>query len=198
MAILPEPDVRARVEALLEETHALRTGKFVLSSGKHSNRYCQCATLFERPAMGREVAARMADLLRARGVEADAVVAPALGGVLWGYELAAALERRSLFVERKDGVFEMRRGFALHPGERVLLAEDVITTGKSVEEVIPIVKAAGAEVVGFASIVDRSRGGFAPAGIPVYALVELAFDVWDPSESPFAADEVERPGSRGS
>lgn len=198
MAILPDSATSARVEALLEQTHALRTGKFVLSSGKHSNRYCQCATLFEQPSMGREVASCMAALLKAKGVRADTVLAPALGGVLWGYELAAAMNLRSLFVERKEGTFELRRGFALHPGERVVLAEDVITTGRSVEEVMPIVEAAGAEVVCFASIVDRSRGGFAPAGIPVYALVELAFEVWDPAESPFTPTEVERPGSRGS
>lgn len=198
MATLPDAAVCARVERMLEESEALRTGRFVLSSGKHSNRYCQCARLFERPALGREVASCMAALLREHDVKADVVVAPALGGVLWGYELAGAMQLRSVFVERKDGVFEMRRGFELQAGERVVLAEDVITTGKSVQEVVPLIEAAGAEVACYATIVDRSRGDFAPPGIPVYGLVELDFEVWDASESPFGAGDVERPGSRGS
>ncbi|MEQ8850618.1 MAG: orotate phosphoribosyltransferase [Phycisphaerales bacterium] len=196
MATLPSSDVQDRVEAFLIETEALRAGKFLLSSGKHSDRYCQCARLFEHPESGRRIAGWMADLMRAHdAADVHAVVAPALGGVLWGYDLAAALGVRSIFVERVNGAFALRRGFELRKGMRVAIAEDVVTTGGSVMEVIPVVESHGASVACVSTVVDRSRGSFKP-GVPAFSLVELEFEVWDPEESPFGPDEVERPGSR--
>jgi len=192
----------ARVLNLLTESGALRTGHFQLSSGLHSDRYCQCASLFEQPRMGEEVARLMAALLPAE-LAPDVVLAPALGGILWGYELARALGVRSIFAERPTGAvgeraaFALRRGFALHAGERVLLAEDVVTTGGSVGELAPLVRGAGAEIVGFAAIVDRSGGRFRPDR-PFFSLVELSFTTWEPDRCPLCArgEPVIKPGSR--
>lgn len=187
-----------QVEKLLEEAGALKTGHFVLSSGLHSERYCQCATLFEQPALAEKVAKLMADKLK--GLNIQTVLAPALGGVLWGYELARQLGARSLFAERKPGEnFQLRRGFSLSPGERVLMAEDVVTTGKSVMEVAPLVEQANAEIVGFASIADRSKGQFSP-GAPYHYLAQLNFEVFQPEVCPLCAKglSVEKPGSRAS
>lgn len=188
----------AEVIRQLEEVGAVKTGHFLLSSGLHSDRYCQCATLFEHPAVGERMARWMAAKLG--GLQVDTVLAPALGGVLWGYDLARTLGVRSLFAEREAGQpFTLRRGFALQPGERVLLAEDVVTTGKSVMELMPLVEAAGAKAVGFAAVVDRSGGKFAPpGGIPLFALAKLNFQTYDPSDCPMcrAGTPAVKPGSR--
>ena len=189
--------VSREIEAALRECGALKSGHFLLSSGLHSDSYCQCAALFEQPAR----ASRLAEIMRAHIGDAlvvDTILAPALGGVLWGYQLASAMGVRSLFAEReKGGAFELRRGFELRPGERVLLAEDVITTGKSVSELAPIVENVGAEVVGYAAVADRSKGAFAP-GPPVFALIELDFATYEEKDVPdwLARIPVEKPGSR--
>jgi len=185
------------IDNALRECGALKSGHFLLSSGLHSDSYCQCAALFERP----KIASRLAAIMCAHidgAFEVDTVLAPALGGVLWGYQLAQALGVRSLFAERQAGqTFELRRGFQLNPGERVLLAEDVITTGKSVSELLPIVEAAGAEVVGFAAVADRSKGAFNP-GPPVFALAALDFQTYEEQDLPesLASIPIEKPGSR--
>lgn len=189
-------DPAARTLNLLEETGALRRGHFVLSSGLHSEFYCQCARLFEQPDMAAEAAGLMRELLGETG--ATVVCAPALGGILWGYELARAFGLRTLFAERDaTREFSFRRGFHLDPSDRVLLAEDVVTTGKSVLELVPLVEAAGASVVGIASIVDRSKGAFAP-GVPFHALTPLDFLTYEPDDCPLCAAGVpiEQPGSR--
>lgn len=196
------------VEAMLRETRALLEGHFLLSSGLHSDRYCQCAKLLEHP----QKAARCAEMMRELigGVRADVVLAPALGGVVWGYELARALGVRSIFAERDgSGAFALRRGFALNPGERVIVAEDVVTTGKSVGELTSLVEAAaGATIVGYASIVDRSGGAFDAAhaagdagerGVPYWSLTALRFQTWRPEDCPLCAagaSEAVKPGSR--
>jgi orotate phosphoribosyltransferase len=199
VSALPTQD--ETVEAL-ERTGALRSGHFVLSSGQHSDRYCQCAALFERP----EVGGRLAELLAEQipgDARPDAVVAPALGGVLWGYDLARALGVRSLFVERHgpDRGFALRRGFDLAAGERVLMAEDVVTTGGSVLQAARVVESLGASVVGVACVVDRSGGAFAaslPEGWGFHRLCELTFAVHPPDAVPEALARVpiEEPGSR--
>lgn len=189
---------RERVMQLLAASGAVRQGHFLLSSGLHSDRYCQCAALFEDPRIGNEVAWLMANQLQAANLSPDTVLAPALGGVVWGYALAAAMGARSLFAERPDGsTFALRRGFELKQGERVLLAEDVVTTGKSVQELVPIVQAAGAVVVGFAAVADRSGGKFAP-GAPFFSLVQLDFQTWKAEECPLCAagGTAVKPGSR--
>jgi orotate phosphoribosyltransferase len=189
--------VSDQARALLEQAGAIRKGHFILSSGLHSDRYCQCAALFERPELARRAAELMLAVLPP-DAKADVVLAPALGGILWGYELARALGARSLFAERKPGEpFELRRGFELRPGERVLLAEDVVTTGGSVAELVPLVEAAGAAVAGFAVVADRSRGSFRP-GAPLYALTTLDFDTYPPDRLPDKLRTIPavKPGSR--
>lgn len=196
-----DPDaIEREVLTLLEETGALKRGHFVLSSGLHSDRYCQCAALFEHP----QHAARVAGLMRDALGGADGpqtVVSPALGGVLWGYELARALGARSLFAERVDGNFTLRRGFRVEPGERVLLAEDVVTTGGSVLELAEVLNGLGARIVGVAAVVDRSRGAFEQrvAGrFPFHALARLEFATYEADALPpeLASVPVEGPGSR--
>lgn len=192
------------VQRMLEEAGALKRGHFALSSGLHSDRYCQCATLFERPDLAERVARVMLDKLPPDfGV--DVVLAPALGGILWGYELARALASRggsirSFFAERNaEGQFSLRRGFELARGQRVLLAEDVVTTGGSVMELAPLVEQAGARIAGFAVIADRSRGKFQPpGGAQLFALTTLEFETFDPGQCPMcrAGKPVEKPGSR--
>jgi orotate phosphoribosyltransferase len=190
------------VTALLVRSGALKTGHFVLSSGLHSDRYCQCAALFEHPDMAARVATLMAALIP-RDARPTVVLAPALGGVVWGYELARALGARSLFAEREGAnrTFALRRGFRIGAQDRVLLAEDVITTGGSVLEVVPLAEAAGATIVGVASVVDRSRGAAQTtlgARWPVWSLVELDFPTYPADALPpdLAAIPVQKPGSR--
>lgn len=187
------------VLAMMRECGALKRGHFLLSSGLHSDRYCQCATLFERPERGARLAAMMREAWGA-GFAADTVLAPALGGVLWGYDLARAFGARSLFAERSATTgekFALRRGFALSPGERVLLAEDVVTTGGSIMELAPLVEGAGGVIVGFAAVADRSGGAFKPAA-PFKALVKLEFETHRPEACPLcrAGVPMDKPGSR--
>ena len=189
--------IEEKVTKLLRESGALKTGHFLLSSGLHSDRYCQCATLFEDPANGQEMANLMASVIPG-DFKIDLVLAPALGAVLWGYQLAASLGCRSLFAERKPGEpFELRRGFVIPKGAKVLLAEDVITTGKSILEMRPLVEAADAEVIGFATIVDRSGGSFTPKE-PLFSLISLNFETYQPENCPMckAGDPIVKPGSR--
>lgn len=185
--------------ALLEQAGALKRGHFILSSGLHSDRYCQCATLFERPEISAKVAALLKQLLPA-SLRVDVVLSPALGGVLWGYELSRVLGCRNVFAERQPGAaFELKRGFEIHPGERVLLAEDVVTTGGSVSELVPLVQQSGGELVGFAVIADRSRGTFRPAGgVPLFALAQLDFETFNPDALPERLRSIPavKPGSR--
>lgn len=215
------PETQTRAMELLERTGAVKSGHFLLSSGLHSAKYCQCAALFEHPAVAGELAGMLVDSLP-KGIEVDVVLAPALGGILWGYEVARALEGRragadgrragegvrSFFAERPTGQnFELRRSFVLNPGDRVLLAEDVVTTGGSVSELVPLVEATGAEVVGYAAVADRSRGRFKPTdragrSVPFFALVRLEFDTYEPAACPMCAmggagGVAVKPGSRG-
>lgn len=194
-------DPGARAMQLLEQTGAVKTGHFVLSSGLHSGKYCQCAALFEHPAVAQEMAAMLVSMLEP-SLNFDVVLAPGLGGILWGYELARALggNVRSYFAERLPGEpFALRRGFALQPGDRVLLAEDVVTTGGSVSELVPMVEQAGATVSAFAAVADRSRGRFKP-GPAFYSLVQLDFETYQPGATtcPLCRDGAPavKPGSR--
>lgn len=185
------------VERLLSETGAIRRGHFQLSSGLHSPMYVQCAALLQHP----DKAARLAEALAVfyRDARVTVVVAPALGGITWGYELARALGVRALFVERNsDGRFALRR-FVLTPGERVLVAEDVLTTGGSTVETINVVRGAGGEVVGVAAILDRS-GGTVDLDVPLRALLTQRIETYPPPACPLCQDylPLEKPGSRPS
>jgi len=184
------------VRALLEQTGALLTGHFRLSSGLHSEHYVQCALLLENPVHARAIGAALAD--RLRGLDIQRVVAPALGGVIIGYTVAEALEVPFVFTERKEGQMTLRRGFRLREGERVVIVEDVVTTGKSTRETAGVIAQYGAQVVAFASILNRSGrpNPFEPADY--HALLALDFETFEESACPVCARGValDAPGSR--
>ncbi|MBM3307044.1 MAG: orotate phosphoribosyltransferase [Candidatus Eisenbacteria bacterium] len=184
-----------RVLELLAESGALLKGHFRLSSGRHSDEYCQCARVLERPEAAEELGAMLAELFV--GDDVDAVVSPALGGIIIGHEVARALGVRCLFAEREDGRMTLRRGFALREGERALIIEDVRTTGGSVLEVAEVVRAAGAVVAGFGFILDRSREP-RDLGAPARALARRPMESHEPERCPLCADGVPvvKPGSR--
>jgi orotate phosphoribosyltransferase len=187
---------REEALALLTSCGSLLEGHFLLSSGLHSPQYFQCARVMEDPAVGEKVAAAVAREWRA--AKPQVVVAPALGALLFGYELARQLGCRNVFAERPPGgKFELRRGFEVRPGERVLLAENVITTGGSVLEVAGLLASIGADVLGYAAIVDRSSGRFAPAK-PVVAYAAMQAATHPPEDCPLCAAGVPliKPGSR--
>jgi orotate phosphoribosyltransferase len=181
---------------IFRETGVMLEGHFILTSGRHSDRYMQCAHLFQYP----QHAASMAQTLTERllGQSIDLVVSPAVGGIIFGYELARQLNVRNIFAERQDGRMTLRRGFSIQPGERVVVVEDAITTGGSVREVIELVKAAGAEVVAVGAIVDRS-GGKVDFGAPLLAAVTMEVTSWEAENCPLCkqGSKAEKPGSRG-
>ena len=177
---------------------ALLEGHFILSSGLRSPRYLQCARVLMDPARAERLARALADKLppEARD-QVDAVVSPAMGGVIIGHEMGRALGRPAMFVERPEGQFELRRGFRLQPGQRVLLVEDVVTTGLSSREAIAAIGEAGGKVVGAAALVDRS-GGAADLGVPLTALIRIDVPTYAADELPpeLAAIPAVKPGSR--
>ncbi len=187
---------QADVLDLMTELGALHRGHFQLSSGLHSDSYFQCARILQFPDLARELGAAIADFFRDETY--DAVVSPALGGILIGHEVARALGRRFVFTERKDNVMQMRRGFFLETGEKVLVIEDVVTRGTSVREVCRVVEEAGGVVAGVGSIIDRtSDTGDLPHPLRALARVEVA--TWQPDDCPLcrAGEPLTRPGSRG-
>ncbi len=177
---------------------ALLEGHFILSSGLRSPRYLQCARVLMDPARAERLACALAAKLPAELREkVESVVSPAMGGVIIGHEMGRALGRPAMFVERPQGVFELRRGFRLKPGERVLLVEDVVTTGLSSREAIAAIEAAGGKVVGAASLVDRS-GGCADLGVPYTPLIRIDVPAYAADALPpeLAAIPPIKPGSR--
>lgn len=182
--------------AKFREADALLEGHFLLSSGLHSPRYVQCALALQHPHLAESLCARLAAPWEGAGVQC--VIGPAMGAVTLAYELARALGVRGLFAEREDGRMALRRGFRLARGERVVVCEDVLTTGKSANEVIQdVVLPAGAEVAGVAALVDR--GGAARFHeYRTHTLVSLDIPTYDPSECPLCAEglPVAKPGSR--
>ena len=189
------------VQDMLTRSGALLSGHFILTSGRHSGNYMQCALICAQPQFCEALAAELAGKVRAALGEkpCDLVLAPALGGVVFGYEMARQLGVPGLFTERdKEGIMRLRRGFELKPGQRVLIAEDVITTGGSVLEVRKIVEDAGATPVGFACLFDRSVGAFQP-GPPVFCVTVVSFPTYTPEECPLCksgAQPAIKPGSR--
>ena len=177
---------------------ALLEGHFILSSGKRSARYLQCARVLMDPLRASRLASTLAARIprEIRG-EIDIVVSPAMGGVIIGHEMGRALGLEALFLERPEGVFELRRGFELTAGQKVLMVEDVVTTGLSSREAIKAVGAAGGTVIAEAALVDRS-GGTIDLGVPFIPLLSLDFPVYDPDDIPddLAAIPAEKPGSR--
>ncbi len=191
---MTEDDVLAEFRA----AEALLEGHFILSSGLRSSRYLQCARVLMDPRRG----ARLAEALVARIPEnlrasISAVVSPAMGGVICGHEMARALGVEAMFLERPDGVFELRRGFRLAPGQRVLMMEDVVTTGLSSKEAIAAIGRAGGETVVAAALVDRSNGA-ADLGVPFFPLIRLDVPTYAADALPpeLAAIPAIKPGSR--
>jgi orotate phosphoribosyltransferase len=184
--------------AEFRSSDALLQGHFVLSSGRHSNRYLQCARLLMNPAR----AARMAEALAEKIPQnirrsIDIVVSPAMGGVIIGHEMGRALGLDALFLERPEGTFELRRGFRLEPGQKVLMMEDVVTTGLSSREAIQAIRNAGGDVIAAGALVDRSNGA-AQFDIPFFPLVTLDVPSYAADEVPdeLAAIPTTKPGSR--
>ncbi len=181
---------------MLEESGALRRGHFLLSSGLHSEAYVQCALLLEDPVRARKVGQDLAERLRA--FHPDSVLSPALGGVIIGHEVAAGLGVPFRFTERKGEEMGLRRGFTLKQGERVVVVEDVVTTGRSTLETAALATARGARVVAVGAIIDRS-GGRDPFDVPFRALMELSLPSYTPADCPVCRDggaPAEKPGSR--
>jgi len=186
------------VLAEFRASKALLEGHFLLSSGRHSAHYLQCARVLMNPERASRLAIALAGTLpRELRKDIDKVVSPAMGGVIIGHEMGRALERDAMFVERPEGTFGLRRGFALDKGDKVLLVEDVVTTGKSSREAIEAIKEAGGNVVAACALVDRSAGEV-DLGVPFYPLIALSFPTYAEDEIPpeLAAIPAVKPGSR--
>jgi len=198
------------VENIYKEAEALLEGHFILSSGNHSNRYLQSAKVLEDPKRAKLLADALAKMIQESGIEVETICAPALGGILAGYELARSLGVRSIFVERKEGGMELRRGFQVKKGEKILICEDIITTGGSAMEAANIIEELGANVVAFASLANRGfckRNGSItepkpecklPCDTPFFALDDFTFEMYTPQECPMCKDgsTAIKPGSR--
>ena len=187
---------RERVLTIFKEAGVLLEGHFLLTSGRHSNKYLQCAKIFRHTKYSEELCAALADHFREDGV--DIVIGPAMGAVQRADEVSRSLGCENFFAERADRKMALRRGFEVKPGQKVLLVEDVITTGGSVREVLELVKAAGGEVVGVGSIVDRT-GGKIDFGVPFRPVISLDVQSWEASECPLCkagAPAPYKPGSR--
>ncbi|MDO4567434.1 MAG: orotate phosphoribosyltransferase [Clostridia bacterium] len=185
-----------RTLELLKRSEAFLEGHFLLSSGRHSGGYCQCAKLLRYPDMAAEALRDVAEALRALGV--SKVCGPAMGGIVVSYELARQLGIESIFTERVDGEMQLRRGFGVDSSDRILISEDVVTTGKSTMETVRLLESMGAEVVAVACIADR-RGDDCELPFPVYSAVKLNISTYDADDCPLCRDgklPLVKPGSR--
>lgn len=187
---------KERVIEVLKEAGVLQEGHFLLTSGRHSNKYLQCAKIFRNTKYSEELCADLAEQFKDDNVQL--VIGPALGAVQMTYEVSRHLGCENFFTEREDGVMTLRRGFSIQPGQRVLVVEDVVTTGGSVREVIDIVKAAGGVVVGVGVVVDRT-GGKIDFGVPVKSVISMDVQSWEADECPICKEgklPLVKPGSR--
>jgi len=199
------------IKAIYEEAGALCKGHFLLSSGNHSEYYLQSAKVLEDPKVAAKLAEALAAMIQESGIKIETICSPAIGGLLAGYELARALDLRFIFTERDGGDMTLRRGFEVHKGERILVCEDIITTGGSAMEASYVLEEYGADVVGFAALANR---GFCrrestkripdatcklPDDKPFFALDDFEFPIYSPSKCPMCANGSKpiKPGSRG-
>ena len=180
---------------ILEESGALLTGHFQLRSGLHSNRFFQAALLLQYPDKAETVCRFLAEQYKHEKI--DAVISPAVGGLIVGQEVARALGVRAIFADKEDGRLVLKRGFAIKPGEKVLVAEDVVTKGGRVQQTVDLVRGMGGEVVGIAVIVDRS-GGDAKFDVPFRSALKLSLPTYEPAECPLCKQNmpIDRPGSK--
>ena len=180
---------------LFKQTGALLAGHFKLSSGLHSGQYLQCALVLQHPEyaakLGKDIAGKFQDK------KITCVAGPALGGIIIAHEVARALNTRCVFGERQDGKMTLRRGFSIGSNDNVLVVEDVITTGKSIKELIDVIKSTGAKVIGVGAIVDRSSGDV-DAGCDMRTLLKMDIKTFDPAKCPLCKDgtSLVKPGSR--
>lgn len=199
-------------EQVYKDANALLDGHFLLASGNHSNRYLQSAKVMEYPKKAAILTDALASMINVAGIKVDTVCAPALGGVLTGYELARSLNVRSIFVEKKEGGMELRRGFTIAKGEKIIICEDIITTGGSALKAALAIEALGGEVVAFASLANRGFcrrvGGndsaqpecALPKGTPLFALDDFTFEMYAPEDCPqckAGESKAIKPGSNG-
>jgi orotate phosphoribosyltransferase len=199
------------IKKIYMDSNALLQGHFKLSSGNHSSFYLQSAKVLENPTTAKILAETLAIEIKKSGLEIDTVCAPALGGLIAGFALATALDVRFIFAERVDGVMNIRRGFEVNKDEKVLMCEDIITTGGSAMEAGSVVESLGGKIVGIAALANR---GFCkrensdittktncklPQNIPFFALADFTFEMYSPDECPLCKDgsEAIKPGSRG-
>lgn len=199
------------VEKIYTDSNALLKGHFLLSSGNHTNYYLQSAKVLENPKTAQLLAAALAEEIKSykNNLQIDCVCAPAIGGIIAGYELARALGVRFIFTERVEGSMELRRGFEINNGENILICEDIITTGGSALESARCVEFLGGKIVGFAALANRGfckrvgsdleakKEGRLPEDLPFFALADFVFDMFSPSECHMCKDTVAyKPGSR--
>ena len=184
-----------QVISILKEAGAFLEGHFLLTSGRHSDRYLQCAKVFQDARYAQPLCEQVAARFRDCGV--DVVIGPAMGAVQMAYEVARCLSCRNFFTEREDGAMTLRRGFAVTPGMKVLVVEDVVTTGGSAKEVIELTRAAGGTVVGVGAIVDRT-GGKMDFGVPFHAALSMEVASYEPEQCPICktGEPWVKPGSR--
>ncbi len=185
------------VRELFEKNQALLNGHFLLSSGLHSDTYFQSALILQYPDEAEKLAKALAEQVKTKGIKIDAVVSPAMGGVIIGHEMGRALGVKAVFTERVDGAVALRRGFSVKEGDKVLVAEDVVTTGLSTKEVIDALAKYGVKVAAVVSLVDRS-GGKVDFGIPRFSLLSLDIKSYGSEECPMCKDgsKAMKPGSR--
>jgi len=199
------------VEQVYKDANALLDGHFLLASGNHSARYLQSAKVLEYPKKAALLTDALATMIKEAGIEVDTVCAPALGGVLAGYELARSLDVRSIFVEKKEGGMELRRGFEVAEGEKIIICEDIITTGGSALKAAKAIEALGGKIVAFASLANRGFckrvGGnntakpecSLPSDVPLFALDDFTFEMYAPEDCPLCKEggsEAIKPGSK--
>ncbi len=189
---------KKEAERIFETTGALQKGHFLLSSGLHSPTYFQCALVLQYPEYLQAFCQEIVSFFTEEEETYDVVIAPAVGGIVVAYEVGRQLGVRSIFAERENGKMTLRRGFQINPGENVLVVEDVITTGESVQEVIQLVEAHGGYVAGVGAVVDRS-GGKAKLGAPLFATYTTRAVTYPPDKCPLCMENIPlvKPGSRG-
>ncbi len=183
-----------KVLEIMKETGAFLEGHFLLSSGRHSDKYCQCAKLLQYPDKAAEALSVVVEKLK--DLDIDLVVGPAMGGIVAAYEVARQLGKPAIFTEREDGEMTLRRGFEIKDGQKIIIMEDVVTTGKSTKETKKVLEGFGGEVLGVACIVNRTKEDI---GMPIYSCIDLDIPNYEKEECPLCAagdTNVVKPGSR--